>query len=386
MKQTYSKKIVSLVAIVSLFFISAPSAQAVIFSCEVGEVGSNYVSLLVYGNGSQWAIFQSINSSTLKKEGSPTSTSYRPSSSGTTISLNGLKPGTNYTLGAYDQNNPSTLIEVVSSCTYKTTGSSSGNTNTISKPMTIVATVSSSSVTLPTNSVTLNAGVTPGSDGIKSILWSKISGPTGGIIAKPADYRTEVTGLTAGSYTFRFTGTDNKNVVKTADVKVTVNNTASGNGGATIGGGTGDTIGGGSGSGTVGGGLGDTIGGGNGDTIGGGNGDTIGGGNGDTIGGGNGTTEQTQQFKGLDNPVPNITTIPQLIEKLLNIVLTIGIPIVAFFLIFTGFRFVAARGNEEALTNAKRALLYTIIGAVILLGCWVLAQAIAGTVETIRNG
>lgn len=381
MKYTYAKKIVSLVSVLSLFFISVPSARAAIFSCSVGEIGTNYVYLVVYGNNSERAIFQSLNSSS-QKEGNPTSTSYRPSSSGTTVYLNGLKSGTTYTLAAYNETSGA-LTEKVSSCTYKTTGSSSG-TGAVTTPMTITAITSSSSITLPTNSVTLFAGVTPGSDGVKSILWTKVSGPSGGTITTPTSYQTTITGMTMGAYTFRFTGTDNKNVVKTDDVKVTVNSAVVGVGSATIGGG-GDTVGGGSGSGTIGGGVGDTIGGGNGDTIGGGNGDTIGGGTGDTIGGG-GTDQEAQEFKGLDNPVPNINSIPQLIEKLLNIVLTIGIPIVAFFLIFTGFRFVAARGNEEALTNAKRALLYTIIGAFILLGCWVLAQAIAGTVETIRNG
>ena len=85
----------------------------------------------------------------------------------------------------------------------------------------------------------------------------------------------------------------------------------------------------------------------------------------------------------LENPIPSITTIGGFVEILLNIVLTIGIPIVAFFIILSGFRFVTARGNPEALGEAKRMLLYSLIGGALLLGAWVLAEAIQNTVNLI---
>lgn len=87
----------------------------------------------------------------------------------------------------------------------------------------------------------------------------------------------------------------------------------------------------------------------------------------------------------LENPIPSITTIGGFVEILLNIVLTIGIPIVAFFIILSGFRFVTARGNPEALGEAKRMLLYSLIGGALLLGAWVLAEAIQNTVNLITT-
>lgn len=87
----------------------------------------------------------------------------------------------------------------------------------------------------------------------------------------------------------------------------------------------------------------------------------------------------------LENPIPSITTIGGFVEILLNIVLTIGIPIVAFFIILSGFRFVTARGNPEALSEAKRMLLYSLIGGALLLGAWVLAEAIQNTVNLITT-
>jgi hypothetical protein len=80
------------------------------------------------------------------------------------------------------------------------------------------------------------------------------------------------------------------------------------------------------------------------------------------------------------NPLGTTSTLPALIEKILEGVLKIGIPVVALAIIYCGFLFVFARGNPEELTKAKDALLYTLIGAAILLGAWAIAQIISSTV------
>ena len=98
---------------------------------------------------------------------------------------------------------------------------------------------------------------------------------------------------------------------------------------------------------------------------------------GDTIG----TPSPSPSSQGMIvNPIPNVTSIPGLIETILKGVLTIGIPIIALAIIYCGFLFVAARGNSEKLTKAKDALLYTLIGAAILLGSWAIATMISNTV------
>jgi hypothetical protein len=86
----------------------------------------------------------------------------------------------------------------------------------------------------------------------------------------------------------------------------------------------------------------------------------------------------------ISNPIPGVDTLPQFIEKLLDIVMTVGIPVVAIFIIYAGFLFVKARGNEKDLQTAKDALLYALIGAAILLGAYVIAQAIQGTIEALQ--
>ena len=85
------------------------------------------------------------------------------------------------------------------------------------------------------------------------------------------------------------------------------------------------------------------------------------------------------------NPVPSITNVPGLIQTILTGVLKVGIPVVALAIIYCGFLFVKARGNPEELGKAKDALLYTIIGAAILLGSWAIAQMISATVTGLSS-
>jgi hypothetical protein len=77
--------------------------------------------------------------------------------------------------------------------------------------------------------------------------------------------------------------------------------------------------------------------------------------------------------------------IPSFIGALLKLVLVVGVPLVALAIIYCGFLFVKALGNPEEITKAKKALMYTLIGAVLLLGAFVLAEAIAGTIKDITN-
>lgn len=82
---------------------------------------------------------------------------------------------------------------------------------------------------------------------------------------------------------------------------------------------------------------------------------------------------------GLKNPI-SVDTLAGFVKSILDIVVTIGIPIVALAIIYSGFLFVKARGDAKELGTAKETFLYTIIGAAIVLGSWVLAQAICSTV------
>lgn len=80
------------------------------------------------------------------------------------------------------------------------------------------------------------------------------------------------------------------------------------------------------------------------------------------------------------NPLGNVTTVQGFIKTLLEGALKIGFPLIALAIIYSGFLFVAARGNSEKLTKARESLMYTLIGSAILLGAWAIAQLISETV------
>lgn len=91
------------------------------------------------------------------------------------------------------------------------------------------------------------------------------------------------------------------------------------------------------------------------------------------------STVQSTNGAKLVNPI-QAETLNGFIKTLLEGVLRIGIPIVALAIIYCGFLFVSARGNSEKISTAKDALLYTLIGAAILLGSWAIAQLVSDTV------
>lgn len=97
-------------------------------------------------------------------------------------------------------------------------------------------------------------------------------------------------------------------------------------------------------------------------------------------------TKGTKINIGLDNPLKaDFSDIPTFIKGILNFVLMIGVPIVTLAIIYSGFLFVTARGNPEELKKAKKTFMYTLIGAALLLGSLVIANAIQGTVDQIKN-
>lgn len=106
--------------------------------------------------------------------------------------------------------------------------------------------------------------------------------------------------------------------------------------------------------------------------------------------GGNGTGNS-----GVDNITINfenplggpggVNNLMELVAALIDIVITVGIPIVTLAIIYTGYLFVIARGDTTKIKEARTAFTWTVIGAVILLASWVIAQAIHGTVNQIIN-
>src|SRR3989338_2334505 len=78
-------------------------------------------------------------------------------------------------------------------------------------------------------------------------------------------------------------------------------------------------------------------------------------------------------------------TIHSFITVLLDTLFPIAALVAVFFLIFAGFLMVTAGGNEEKLSKARQAFLWTVIGVAILLGAKVLSAVICGTINQLNS-
>lgn len=79
----------------------------------------------------------------------------------------------------------------------------------------------------------------------------------------------------------------------------------------------------------------------------------------------------------------SIGGITELIDVILRAIIQIGTPIAAIFIIYSGFLFVIARGNDTKLTKAKNTLMWTLIGTAVLIGSAVIAGVIKATMDQI---
>jgi hypothetical protein len=79
----------------------------------------------------------------------------------------------------------------------------------------------------------------------------------------------------------------------------------------------------------------------------------------------------------IQNPIANsVNSIPQFFEKVIDIIIKIAIPFTAIVLVYCGLLFVTARGDSSQLEKARNAFTYAIIGGLVLLSSWLIAQAI----------
>lgn len=103
-------------------------------------------------------------------------------------------------------------------------------------------------------------------------------------------------------------------------------------------------------------------------------------------GGGDGGGDEITTKSLLQNPFKTLDSFPKIIKAVVNnIVLPIAVPFIAVMLIYSGFLFVVARRNGDVynIQKAKQTLVYTLIGATLTLGAFVIANAIQGTLNSI---
>jgi len=82
------------------------------------------------------------------------------------------------------------------------------------------------------------------------------------------------------------------------------------------------------------------------------------------------------------NPL-NSPTLQDFLLAILNSLVFILFPVIVIMIVYTGFLFVAAQGEPTKLSAAKRAFIWTVIGALVVLGAKALALGVQATVNSI---
>jgi len=85
----------------------------------------------------------------------------------------------------------------------------------------------------------------------------------------------------------------------------------------------------------------------------------------------------------LINPLKAGTSIESFLNSILDFAIRIGSVIVILMIVFVGYKFVVAQGKPDKIEEAKKMLLWTIVGALVLIGAKVLSAGILATVQSL---
>lgn len=91
----------------------------------------------------------------------------------------------------------------------------------------------------------------------------------------------------------------------------------------------------------------------------------------------------TGQSVTLMNPLKSGTSLESFLTSILEFIIRIGSIAIILMLVFVGYKFVVAQGSDTKLSEAKNMLLWTIIGALVLLGAKAISLAIQATVKSL---
>ena len=88
----------------------------------------------------------------------------------------------------------------------------------------------------------------------------------------------------------------------------------------------------------------------------------------------------------LINPLKGGASLESFLNNILDFIIRIGAIIVVLMLVYVGFLFVVARGDPTKITTARQALLWTVVGALILLGAVAIKDGIIATMNALSVG
>ncbi len=97
------------------------------------------------------------------------------------------------------------------------------------------------------------------------------------------------------------------------------------------------------------------------------------------------TSSNPSGNSGLHNPL-KVNSLQKLMTAILGFVVKIGTVVVVLMIVFVGFKFVTSKGKPDEIQKARMMLLWTIVGALIILGAQAISLGVAATVTSISAG
>lgn len=73
----------------------------------------------------------------------------------------------------------------------------------------------------------------------------------------------------------------------------------------------------------------------------------------------------------------------QFLNDLIGAITFLAIPVIVMFIIYAGFLFVTAGGDESQIETAKKTAVYTLIGASIILAADLISEVLSSTASNV---
>lgn len=76
----------------------------------------------------------------------------------------------------------------------------------------------------------------------------------------------------------------------------------------------------------------------------------------------------------LNVPLPNTAAGTSQIRTIINLILSIAGAVAVLVITMAGFRYVTSRGNPQQVAQARDAILYSVIGLVVMISAFVIVN------------
>lgn len=89
----------------------------------------------------------------------------------------------------------------------------------------------------------------------------------------------------------------------------------------------------------------------------------------------------------IENPLgPGANSLSAFFDGIVSILIELGTIVSVLGIMYGGFLYVMAQGNEEQLSKAYKTITWALVGTAVLLGARTIMSAVTGTVKDLSKG